>query len=281
MRILNDEDLSKYTTLRIGGIAKRMYIPETINELCEVLCENKQEKYLLGGGSNLLINQREFEEVINLREFNRKIENLGEGVYCIGASVRLQELIREINSQGYGGIEYLYSVPGLVGGAIVMNAGGGKEQGWYISDYVISVKVYNRGKIITMSKEDCEFGYRDSLFKKSMDYIVLEVLCKFNKGNSSYFENARKQRMLYCKKYQDNSKGNCGSVFKECSSKLMRILKKIRFGNRRIHFSEKTSNWIINEGGASFKDINRILNCVKYMHKIIKKKCELEIVIWR
>ena len=279
MQVLVNEELSKYTTLKIGGIAKKMYIPENIEELCGIFGKVR-EKYVIGGGSNLLINQREYEEVINLRAFNKKIEKLQEGTYYVGASVRLQELIKQINSEDYGGIEYLYSVPGLVGGAIVMNAGGGKEEGWSISDHIVSVRAFYRGKIVTLSKQECCFLHRNSIFLNNTEYVILDAICKFEKGNSSYFEGKRNQRIAFCKMYQDNNKPNCGSVFKSCNYRIMAILKRIKFGKSNIHFSEKTANWILNEGNATFKEAKGILNCVKLMHKMVRRECQLEVIIW-
>ena len=152
MIILENEKLSKYTTIKIGGIAKKMYVPETEEELIEAAAKTDQ-RYVIGGGSNLLIAEHEFESVLNVREFDKTIEHQLEGRYYVGASVRLQKLINTINKDGYGGLEYLYSVPGLVGGAIVMNAGNGKEWNNCISDHIVRVKVLHNGKIEWIEKK--------------------------------------------------------------------------------------------------------------------------------
>lgn len=104
MKIFENESLKKYTTVKIGGIAKKIYFPENSSELIEVLNTMKdKKKYILGGGSNLLINdQKEFDEVISLKLMDSSIDNLGAGNYYIGASVSLQKLITQINNDGYG-----------------------------------------------------------------------------------------------------------------------------------------------------------------------------------
>ena len=118
MILKENVSLAKYTTFQMGGIAKKMYFPENIEELVKLTTENKKIlHFIIGGGSNLLINDKKtFDEVLCLRNFNQTIEHLQGGKYYIGASVRLQKAIRTINEDGYGGIEYLFSVPGLTGG---------------------------------------------------------------------------------------------------------------------------------------------------------------------
>lgn len=67
MQILNNEPLSKYTTVRLGGVAEKMYIPETTEKLVELL-RKEPIQYVIGGGSNLLIADRTFDKVLNLRK---------------------------------------------------------------------------------------------------------------------------------------------------------------------------------------------------------------------
>lgn len=120
----------------MGGIAKEYLSPESLEELIEAVRLGESKK--IGGGSNVLIAEHSFERVIDLGKFDTSIKNIG-GRYRVGASVRLFKLINAINKDGYGGIEYLYSVPGLVGGAVVMNAGRGRRYGQCISDYIEEV----------------------------------------------------------------------------------------------------------------------------------------------
>ena len=106
MQILNNEPLSKYTTVRLGGVAEKMYIPETTEELVELL-RKEPIQYVIGGGSNLLIADRTFDKVLNLRKFDDTLISCGGGRYVCGASLRLRKLVSTINADGYGGIEYL------------------------------------------------------------------------------------------------------------------------------------------------------------------------------
>jgi len=100
MKINHNEELSKYTTIRIGGTAENFYIPESVEELNEIITTKKNVVFI-GGGSNLLIAERKFENVVSLREFNKKLEACGNGVFKVGASVRLQKLINTIKRNHY------------------------------------------------------------------------------------------------------------------------------------------------------------------------------------
>jgi UDP-N-acetylmuramate dehydrogenase len=89
------------------------------------------------------------------------------GNITVGASVRLQKLIQFANENELGGIEYLYSVPGLVGGAVVMNAGRGRKFNQSISDYIVEVRYLENDELKSITKDQCRFEYRDSIFKNN------------------------------------------------------------------------------------------------------------------
>lgn len=107
MIILNNEPLSKRTTFHIGGTAEKLYIPESEEELIQVskdIYDRDHRVYVISGGSNLLINDdRVFPEVVCMAKACRELEQLHDGVFYIGASVRIQKAISFVNSFGYGG----------------------------------------------------------------------------------------------------------------------------------------------------------------------------------
>lgn len=273
---LTNEPLYKHTTVRLGGIARSYRIPESLEELC-TLVKEEHPKYYIGGGSNLLIADREFDLVVDLHRFNNELTHLGKGRFRAGASVRLQELINGINQAGYGGIEYLYSVPGLVGGAIVMNAGRGKNYHRTISDYIVSVDVLRGGKTVTLTRSECAFSHRSSCFKNSTD-IVLGCLFDFPGMTQEETASLKKERLELCKKKQDTSRPNFGSVFCEKNDRIMRYVQKHETGGK-VHFSKKTPNWIINDGG-SFKEAVGAIKKVELMHRLLFRKCVREVVVW-
>lgn len=278
MIVRTNELLNKHTTIRIGGIAEIYYIPETVRDLQNLL-QDEKELYFIGGGSNLLIAEHEFEKVVDLGCFDTSIRNIGDGLYRVGASARLQQVINEINKDGYGGIEYLFSVPGLIGGAVVMNAGRGKKYGKSISDYVISVEVICEGEICSLTKAECKFGYRNSIFKNS-NMIVVAVLLKFPKVLMEESKQLIKERIDLCQKKQDNSFPNFGTVFLESNPYIMTFAKIFRMRSGNCCFSGKTTNWLLNHNG-SFQDALQVIKRVERLHIYFRKKCEREVIIWK
>lgn len=278
MKILEDVSLSNYTTFRLGGTAKKMFVPENEEELVSLSTEYSP-RYYIGGGSNLLIDDGEYDVVVSLRAFNTKLQDDGDGCFTVGASVRLQELIKTVNSKGYGGIEYLFSVPGLVGGAVAMNAGRGRSYHQCISDYIQEVKVLRNQEVIWIKKDECGFRYRDSVFKNSND-LVLEIKMKFDSIPVEEAEKARKERIALCKRVQDNSKPNFGSVFSESNNSIMNLMRKLVFGKKGgVMYSPKTKNWLLNDNG-SFDEALGLIKRAELFHKIAHKPCKREIVVW-
>ena len=281
MKILSNVWLKNYTTIRIGGLVKTMLIPETVDELKNVINVHGN-KFVFGGGSNLLASdEHEFDFIVNLREFNKELVYNGGGKFTVGASVRLQQLINTVNLCGYGGIEYLYSVPGLVGGAVFMNAGGGKNEGNSISDYIVSVSALYDGKIVTLEKKDCDFSYRSSVFKKDKEYMIVSVEFDFPEQIIEVSKKKIEERMEFSKRVHDISYPNFGSVFKIYDPHIMsfvrRMQRKKKFG---VRFSSKTDNWLINCGDGTYSMALKRINKVKRLHRIFHRECQTEVIIW-
>ncbi len=205
------------------------------------------------------------------------------GKYYIGASVRLQKLIDHTNNDGYGGIEYLYSVPALVGGAVAMNAGRGKTHNLSISDYIIDVHVYdcNERKQKVLKKEECNFSYRDSIFKKNNKMIVLGANFCFDSIDKEEAKKRKRERIELVKKVQDNSGYNFGSVFNEHNKYLMQLVRFVHPGYKGgMAFSRKTSNWLINQGEGTYDQSCRLINKVVKIHRILGMRISLEVIMW-
>lgn len=284
MKVLKDENLKKYTTVKIGGIAERLYFPESIDDLIKLIngFSSKEEYYLISGGSNILINDKKtYKSVICLKNMNTNIEHKGQNIYYVGASISLQKLINTVNKDGYGGIEYLYSVPALVGGSIVMNAGRGKVHNRSISDYIIDVHVYDSGEIKIIKKNMCKFSYRDSVFKDSKT-IVLGATFAFDMLHESEAIKRKQERLSLVKKGQDNSGFNFGTVFSEKNRIIMQIIKITHPGFKNgMMYSKKTSNWLINKGDGTFYQAMKLINIVKKFHKLVGSKISTEVIIWK
>lgn len=281
MKVEHNLRLEKYTTLKIGGLCKELYFPQTANELI-LLYRDMPDIKILGGGSNLLISDQEvFNKVICLREYEKDLIVFDDNKVTVSAGVTLQKLILTINSNGLGGIEYLYSVPGLVGGAIYMNAGRGRGANKQISDFLISVDVLEDGEIKTYSKNQCMFNYRSSIFQ-SKKCIILKAVFVFNAILAEEGKKLRKERIEICKKFQDGKYPNAGTTFSLSDPIIMKWVKILTSKNKKngIKFSSKVTNWLQNRGDGTYKQAMRLINRVIIAHKIFGKECKLEYEIW-
>jgi len=232
--------------------------------------------YLLGDGSNTFFKRKKISSFVIKNRMESVIKNLGEGIYWISSSVKTRDVLSLCHSQGLDSFYYLSSVPGTIGGALAMNAGRGKKYKQTIYDFVKYVEYVDvDGDSKRHNACDAVKGYRRTVFTDSNQLLITGAIFEFpfKESNSS---NPIKERLNYAKKYQDNTGPNCGSVFKEYSPFIMRIVKGFRFG--KAFYSGKTVNWLINYSDAPF-DISVLILIVKLMHFCVGKKTELEVKV--
>ncbi len=267
--------------MRIGGIATHYYIPENIEDLIGLSTSLKGTKlYIISGGSNLLISdEHPFENVISMKEACPELTLNADKTITCGASVRIQTLINFAKEHELGGIEYLYSLPALFGGIIRMNAGRGRESGCSISDYVVEVYCIEDGKQITLSKEECQFAYRSSVFE-SGNKIITGAKIRLIPKTQQEIDDGIKERLALCKRIQDHSGTTFGTVFKTYNNRIMGFLQKHRSGKSGISWSAKRGNWLINDGNGSFKQAFGLIKRCKTVHRIFQKQAEEEVIIW-
>lgn len=282
MILKRNEPLANHVTIRIGGVAKNYYIPESVDELL-TLIEKIDDYYIISGGSNLLINDsKEFENVISMEKVDLSISMINDEFVYVGASVRIQKVINQLREWNFGGFEFLCSLPAYMGGIIYMNAGRGSDRK-SISDFVISVKAIDKNNynIVDISKNECNFDYRQSIFKNN-DYIIIGVILKPKKVSKELSEKEMYKRLKHSKQFQDLRFPNFGSVFMKSNGKIMKFVKFLmRFKKKKgICYSDKTANWFINCSDGKYSQAIKLINKVKLLHKLFGKKCEVEVIIW-
>lgn len=167
-------NFSEITTLQIGGPIKEVLTAETEQELINhisVAVEKKIPYLVIGGGSNLLVSDAGFDGIV-IRNQVKDMHLLGNNLVIKSGEI-LQEVIDYANEEGLSGLESLAGIPGTLGGAVYGNAG---AYGQTISDHIVSVKYFDQNdyQLKTILKEDCQFKYRDSVFKKTKN-IILEI----------------------------------------------------------------------------------------------------------
>lgn len=279
-----DVPLQRYTSFRTGGAAEIFVEPGNTSELKKVLqfCKEEQKKvYILGNGTNLLVNDNGVKGVvIHLGGVDfKKIERDGRYVSA-GAGVNLTQLIRKTALWGLGGLEVLAGIPGTVGGAVMMNAGGKYGD---ISDTINSLTTMSfDGNITNLHRMDVEFAYRECSLNK---HIVVNVEFTLKEAKTEVVLEKMDEIYKEKKKKQPLSTFNAGSIFKNTQHfKAAELIEKANLKGQKVGgavVSEKHANFIVNTGNATSADI---LELIKIIKETIKKKynvsLEQEIQIW-
>ena len=196
MKVDRNVDLYSQNTMRLHSIADTVYYPESTNDLMEVLGQNKTDCLILAAGSNVILPERLHRPVISLMSLNESLEVLDDGRAHVGCSVRVQKLIRFLQDNGLGGIEYLYSVPASLGGLVYMNGGRGKKYNMSIADYLDEVEYLDLDDMTakTMRVRRADFTYRHSPFQ-DMNAIILSAFFRFKAQDANDTEALIKERL--------------------------------------------------------------------------------------
>lgn len=286
--VLENEPMSKHTTFRVGGKARYFVYPKNeigLMRLLELAKEFDIQTKIVGKGSNLLVSDDDFDGMmINLdRYFNEVIFEENKVSAYAGQSIIF--LAHEAMKRGLSGLEFASGIPGTVGGACFMNAGAYKSE---LKDIIDAVWVLKDGNCVWMKPEECEFGYRTSIFKQNPSWIILAVRFNLTKKDSSEIKeimDSRRQRRM---ESQPLNKPSAGSVFKnpENSAAWKLIddtgLRGYMIGGAKV--SEKHSNFIVNESNAKAEDI---LNLIEFIQKSVydkfnvSLKTEVECFNWK
>ena len=185
------EQLSNFTTLKVGGPAQKIVHAHTEDELVNFVkaADNSGEKILiLGGGSNLLISDEGFAgTVIRVESKGNALEfdACSGGMIEVSAGEDWDEFVAITIAKGFADLESLSGTPGTVGGAPIQNIG---AYGHEVSETIARVKAYDRknGEVKTFTNQECKFSYRNSVFKEENGrYVILNVTFQLRKGESS------------------------------------------------------------------------------------------------
>ena len=187
MEIQDQYSLKKHNTFGIEAKAKKFIAVHSVDELTQVLHQNKAEKiFVLGGGSNMLLTKDIDALVIHIDLKGKKIIDEDEDFVWVEsqAGENWHEFVLWTINQNFGGLENMSLIPGNVGTTPVQNIG---AYGTEIKDTFISCKaidIENR-RIKEFSKAECQFGYRESVFKNEQKdkYIITSVVFKLTKKN--------------------------------------------------------------------------------------------------
>lgn len=285
--LTENQPLAKHTWLGIGGPARFFLQPTTQQQLRTVMlrcAENSLPLRILGQGSNLLVDDHGIDAAV-LRlgkegEFSDLQVNGSEII--VGAAVGLNRLVLRTVREGLTGMECLIGIPGTVGGAININAGGNfGDMGTVIS----SVKVMDSsGTAFYRQRPELVFAYRQTNIG---DAIVLQG--QFNLTQSDPQSVLRKVREIWMlkKANQPLSSHSAGCIFKNPPRQVSAGALIDRAGLKgkqmgKAVISAKHANFIVTEPGVTFQDVQDLINLVRdKVYDQFDIRLELEIQIWQ
>ena len=193
-------ELSKYTSLRVGGPATKIVQVSTEAQIIAAIEEAGDTPILImGGGTNVLIADKGFEGTV-IRISNNSVQSevdaCSGATLTIGAGEDWDSFVQTTITSGFAGLETLSGIPGTVGASPIQNIG---AYGHEVSEFITRVRTYDRQEKVlkTFTNSECQFSYRNSYFKAHPGrYVVLDVQFQIRRGEFSdpitYLELAKK-----------------------------------------------------------------------------------------
>ncbi|WP_108821697.1 UDP-N-acetylmuramate dehydrogenase [Dysgonomonas sp. Marseille-P4361] len=181
MEYYRQTQLKDYNSFRTEALAKILCCPKSVEDLRKCLSDYPNEKKLIvGGGCNIFFT-KDFDGVVICPEIRgvRKItdeEEEDEDIFIeVNASEDWDELVAYCVDKGFAGLENLSFIPGTVGAAPIQNIG---AYGAEVKDVVREVVAIDMetNEVVSFSNAECEFGYRDSIFKRTNKYVIISVV---------------------------------------------------------------------------------------------------------
>jgi UDP-N-acetylmuramate dehydrogenase len=280
-----NEPMNKHTTFKIGGQVDYFLTIGSMDSLVDALKFLDSEGvsyFILGGGSNMLVRDEGFRGVaIQIKDTRCEIQDT---VVQCAAGCSTVEVAQKSIAAGLTGFEWGVGVPGTIGGAVRGNAG---AMGGEMKDSVDRVEIYRDGEIVEITNAECEFGYRDSVFKHQSD-IILRVYLRLKKTEDVSGMKQAMDNLMYRNKTQPQGYASIGCIFKNVEYRIWNLesrkidlpdefikkgkvsagwlidqsgMKGVRVGNAQV--SERHGNFIVNLGGATAQDVLSLIEQVK------------------
>lgn len=253
------EPMKKHTTFRIGGPADYYLCPHSTEELQKILqiCrENKLEFFILGNGSNLLVSDKGYRGVVIQLWKNFSDIETEDNTITVKAGTLLSKVAAEALEESLTGMEFASGIPGTMGGAVMMNAG---AYGGEMKDIIREVTVLTReGELLTLSKEEMNFGYRTSVVKEK-GYVVISAVLQLRKGDREEIRKVMDELKERRVTKQPLDMPSAGSTFKRpegyFAGKLIMDAGLRGFSVGGAQISEKHCGFVVNKGDATAADV--------------------------
>ena len=281
-KILVNEKLSNYSWFNLGGPAETFFKPDSVEDVLFFLVKIKPKKFIiLGAGSNTLIRDGGIKGItIKLSSSFSYIKLDSKNRIEVGAATPDKKVADFALENSLTGLEFLACIPGSIGGAVKMNTGCYNED---ISQILYSIKVIDiNGHIKEILAKDIKFSYRGTNLAENLLVISVKLIGK--QSEKKKIEEKQKAMVDRKKNSQPGQVKTCGSTFKNPKNrKAWRLIKEsncenYEVGNAKI--SEKHCNFFVNNGNATSKELEELINKVKEtVLQKTKTNLELEIKI--
>lgn len=273
--VVTNEPMSRHTSWRAGGVAARYVKAESISALAAFIATlpNNEEILWTGLGSNLLVRDGGFAgTVIATQGVMTQLELLNDAMVYVGAGVADAKLARFCSKHQLVGAEFFAGIPGLVGGALAMNAGAFGGETWPL---VTEVETLNRnGEITKRQAHEYKYAYRHVEGPKDEWFVSATlVLQKMRRGNEAESGGTAartieiKQLLAARAQAQPIGVASCGSVFRNPEGYYAaELIEQCGLKGRRIGgavISEKHANFIINDNNATAADIESLIKLIQ------------------
>ncbi len=278
--LIKNYSSAKYSWLKSGGNIDKLYKISNQSDLTNLFFSDKTKKeplLVIGNLSNILIKDEGFEGIgIKLQGDFANIQINSDHI-LVGAAVLDNYFSKFCYQNSISGYEFLYTIPGSIGGNIFMNAGCYKQE---IKDRLISVIFFdtNDSKIYEKNIKDLEFDYRKGFQKNNT--IILYGKFKITNGDQNNIKNLMHEYENIRNKTQPKKVNCCGSIFKnpinQSAWKLIKTSIDKSYYNGPIKLSKKHSNFFENDPNISANSIDlfisKIQKKVKEKHQILLEK---------
>ena len=285
MKVKYDQMLSDYTTIGIGGPVPVVYLPETVEELSELLraLTAEQRAYrIIGNGSNVLADDRGIREALVCTRSLQRIFEVKEDRVIADAGYPMAQLAYQTASRGLSGLEFAVGIPGSVGGVVRMNAGAHHHS---IGEFVESVTVILRdGNLRTLSTSELAFSYRSTSIPENA--LIASVQFRLYPDDSKKIHERIRTFNDQRTSSQPLKEKSAGCIFRNpgpCSAgKLIDDSGLKGFGIGGAVVSPLHANFIVNRNKASFQDV---LDLIAHIKETVREKqgqeLHEEVMIWR
>jgi UDP-N-acetylmuramate dehydrogenase len=267
--------LSQYSTFKLGGPARYFFIAKTSADIVKAATAAKElnlEIFLLAGGSNLLIADSGFDGLV-IKAENKEINVSGENQIKAEGGASWTDFVNFARENSLSGVAWGAGIPGTVGGAVRGNAG---AFGRSVHEVIKSVEVLDSETATTrvMINAECNFEYRESIFKKHKNLIILDATFQLQKGDKAEIEKEMNERLAYRKNSQP-CLPSAGCTFKniivtdEIKKKLLETIEAKEL-EEKIRGGKLGSAFLIDKAGLKGHQIGGVKISAEHANFIVK-----------